>query len=89
METGAMKNKKKTTEDVNIDFNKAIGKSESNCLHCMRYGGYLLFSTIRDFFLGEKPTKKMTTSLPTLQKRSFLQSPTIKIQSCCHQARNY
>ncbi|WP_288861302.1 hypothetical protein [uncultured Bacteroides sp.] len=58
METGAMKNKKKTTEDVNIDFNKAIGKSESNCLHCMRYGGYLLFSTIRDFFLGEKPTKK-------------------------------
>lgn len=57
MGTGAI-NRGNADKEVDSAFNDAVGKSKSNYLHYIKYGGYLIFSIIREFFFGEKPIKK-------------------------------
>ncbi len=53
-----MKNNGKRAEDVDAAFDSAVGKSKSNKSLCLKYGGYLIFLAIRNFFFGEKSPKK-------------------------------
>ncbi len=44
--------------DVNEAFANLVGKSNKKDISWLKYGGYLIYSNIRCFFLGEKPLKK-------------------------------
>ncbi len=51
---------KRSEHDVNVDdaFDAAVGKSDTKGHSQWKYGGYMLFRAVRDFFLGERPRKK-------------------------------
>lgn len=45
-------------EDINQEFSKATGVPEKTSSFKWKYGGYCIFQGIRNFFLGEKKSKK-------------------------------
>lgn len=59
MEKGTVE-KQSNKQATNIDkkFNNIIGKTKTQDVVWLKYGGYLLYYKIRCFFLGEKPLKK-------------------------------
>lgn len=45
-------------EDINQEFSQATGVPEKTSSFKWKYGGYCIFQGIRNFFLGEKKSKK-------------------------------